>query len=259
MTQPVTPVAKVMSEPARPVSVVNSATMFVTLPVILNAKVMTENVKTVINVSLVIYPATTVMTAMELVMKPVSQDMAVVLLVRVVVLPAIVVFHLTAIPVILLVRLLTVLIVILFVIFARPLKTVQLDVGQTVKLVLADIHAQTEPVEVVIVRAGKTLAVLVMVPTHVLIPVTVVMEGVRVVLPVGTQEVVVQVSVTVVIVDRVVEVDNSIAAVHIVRVDKTHALLVTEPILTVLLHVGVHLIIIVKVATLVATVTAMVV
>ena len=142
MTQPVTPVAKVMSEPARPVSVVNSATMFVTLPVIPSAKVMTENVKTVINVSLVIYPAITVMTVTELVTKPVSQDMAVVLLVRAVVLPAIVVFHLTAIPVILLVRLLTVLIVILFVIFARPLKTVQLDVGQTVKLVLADIHAQ---------------------------------------------------------------------------------------------------------------------
>lgn len=151
MTLPVTPVAKVMSEPARPVSVAKSATMFVILPVILSAKVMTENVKTVINASLVISRATTVMTVMEPAMKPVSQDMAVVLLVRVVVLPVIVVFHLTAILVILRVRLLTVLIVILFVIFARPLKTVQLDVGQIAKVVMADIPVQTELAEVVIV------------------------------------------------------------------------------------------------------------
>lgn len=259
MTQPVTPVVKVMSEPARPVSVVNSATIFVTLPAILSAKVMTETVKTVINVSLVIYPAITVMTAMEPAMKPVSQDMVVVLLVRAVVLPVIVVFHLPATLVILRVKLLTVLIVILVAIFVRPLKIVQPVVGLTVSLAMADIHAQTEPVEVVIVQADKTLAVLVMVHTHVLIPAIVVMEGVRAVLPVGTQEVVVQVSVTVVIVDRVVEVDSSIVTVHIVQADKTHALLVTEPILTALLHVGVHLIIIVRVVILVVTKVAMVV
>lgn len=259
MTQPATPVAKVMSEPARPVSVVNSATIFVTLPVILSARVMTENVKTVINVSLVIYPATTVMTVMEPVTKPVRQDMVVVLPVRVVVLPATVVFHLPATLVILRVRLLTVLIVILVAIFARPLKIVQLVVGLTVKPALTDIHAQTEPVEVVIVQAGKTLAVLVMGLTHALIPATVVMEGVRAVLPVGMQEVVVQGSVTVVIVDRVVEVDNSIATVHIVQADKTHAPLVTEPILIALPHVGVHLIIIVRVVILVVTRAAMVV
>lgn len=98
-----------------------------------------------------------------------------------------------------------------------------------------------------------------MVLTHVLIPATVVMEGVRAVLPVGTQEVVVQVSVIVVIVDRVVEVDNSIAAVHIVRVDKTHALLVTEPILTALLPVGLHHIFIVKTVTVVVMRVVMVV
>ena len=133
MTLPVTPVAKVMSEPARLVLVVKSATMSVILPVILSAKVMTGNVKTVINVSLVIYPATTVMTVMELVTKPVSQDMAVVLLVRAVVLPAIVVFHLPAILVIPLVRRRqTVVVVMLPAIFVRPLKTVQLIVILTV-------------------------------------------------------------------------------------------------------------------------------
>lgn len=122
-----------MSEPARPVSVANSATIFVTLPAILSARVMTETVKTVINVSLVIYHAITVMTAMEPVTKPVRQDMAVVLLVRAVVLPAIVVFHL---PVTLVIppvkQQQTVVVVILLVIFARPLKTVQLVVILTV-------------------------------------------------------------------------------------------------------------------------------
>ena len=133
MTQPATPVAKVMSEPARPVSVVNSATMFVTLPAILSARVMTENVKTVINVSLVIYPATTVMTVMEPVTKPVSQDMVVVLLVKVVVLLATVVFHLPAILVIPPVRQPQIVVVaMLLVIFAKQLKTVRLVVILTV-------------------------------------------------------------------------------------------------------------------------------
>ena len=113
--------------------VVKSAILPVILPVILSAKVMTGNVKTVINVSLVIYPAITVMIATELVTKPVSQDMAVVLLVRAVVLPATVVFHLPAILVIPPVRQRqTVVVAMLGAIFVKSHRTVQLIVILTV-------------------------------------------------------------------------------------------------------------------------------
>ena len=196
----------------------------------------------------------------ELVTKPVSQDMAVVLRVRVVVLPAIVVFHLPAILVIPPVKLQIVLTVIqpaTDVMFMH--KTVLLIVGQTAKVVMVDIPVQTELAEVVIVQADKTLARLVTEPTLVLTLAIVVTEGVRAVLLVGTQEVVVQVSVIVVIADRVVEVDNNIVILLTAQADKTRVPLVTALILTALLPVGLHHIFIVKTVTAVVILVVMVV
>ena len=76
-----------------------------------------------------------------------------------------------------------------------------------------DIPAQTEVAEVKTVQADKILARLVTEPTLVLILVLVVTDNVRQDFLVGTQEVGVQVIVTDVTADRVVEVGNSIAAV----------------------------------------------
>lgn len=75
-----------------------------------------------------------------------------------------------------------------------------------------DIPAQTEVAEVKTAQADKILAALVTVLTLVLILVLVVTVNVNQGFLVGTQEVVVQVIVTDVTVDRVAEVDNSIAA-----------------------------------------------